>query len=589
MSFTGELEHLPIVDILQLLHATRKSGILRLAGRKGESQLVLKDGYIVSANHLNSSVRIGKILVDLDIISSETLNLALQVQLRAGNDRKPLIVTLIEMEAVREEDAYKGLERLIELTLVEILTWKKGTFTLEACPATVSDTYRFYPERITSEVSVDTQGILMDTLRVFDEKMRDGELADKDVPEEEEPAITGELEHLPIVDILQLLHATRKSGVLRFASRKGESQLVLKDGCIVSANHLNSSVRIGKILVDLGIITAETLSQALQVQRQAGKDRKPLIVTLIEMGVVSEEDACTGLEQLIELTVVEILTWKKGTFTLETSPAADSDSLRFYPERISREVRVDTQGILMDSLRIFDEKMHEGELNDEDSPGDTPAILLEEPEETEFDRLMADIGGPFTEPEDWGHDPAPVQGHEAEEVAPSLSMQELEQLADFLGGLPAASDTAAEPSSFVIFFSPDPLIGHAVTTVCRPVGIPVSVAYTEDELDQMLDWAAAGDKLPFLVIDAPLQDDDGFFPEQIFSLRERLRRRHPGISIIQLAEPGQEAFALQSYAAGVHAVIPRPSLHDRREAYVTDTIRFLMAFQSYLSAMASGR
>ncbi len=47
MSFTGELEHLPIVDILQLLHATRKSGILRLAGRKGESQLVLKDGYIV--------------------------------------------------------------------------------------------------------------------------------------------------------------------------------------------------------------------------------------------------------------------------------------------------------------------------------------------------------------------------------------------------------------------------------------------------------------------------------------------------------------------------------------------------------------
>lgn len=105
----------------------------------------------------------------------------------------------------------------------------------------------------------------------------------------------------------------------------------------------------------------------------------------------------------------------------------------------------------------------------------------------------------------------------------------------------------------------------------------------------MLDWAAARDKLPILVIDAPLQDDAGFFPEEIFSLRERIRRRHPGIPIIQLAEPGQEAFALQSYAAGVHAVIPRPSLHVRRETYVTDTIRFLKAFQSYLSAMASGR
>lgn len=262
-------------------------------------------------------------------------------------------------------------------------------------------------------------------------------------------SFTGELEHLPIVDILQLLHATRKSGILRLAGRKGESQLVLKDGYIVSANHLNSSVRIGKILVDLDIISSETLNLALQVQLRAGNDRKPLIVTLIEMEAVREEDAYKGLERLIELTLVEILTWKKGTFTLETSPAADSDSFRFYPERISREVSVDIQGILMDSLRIFDEKMRDGELNDEDFPGEPPAILLEEP----------------AEPEDWGHDPAPVQGHEAEEVAPSLSMQELEQLAGFLGGLTAAPDTAAEPSSFVIFFSPDPLIGHAVTTV----------------------------------------------------------------------------------------------------------------------------
>lgn len=77
MSFTGKLEHLPIIDVIQLLHSTRKSGILRFASRKGESQLVFKDGYIVSANHPNSSVRIGKILVDLNIISPETLSQAL--------------------------------------------------------------------------------------------------------------------------------------------------------------------------------------------------------------------------------------------------------------------------------------------------------------------------------------------------------------------------------------------------------------------------------------------------------------------------------------------------------------------------------
>ena len=67
MSFTGDLEHLPIVDVIQLLHATRKSGVLRVTCRKGESQLVFKDGYMVSANHLNNSVRIGKILSDLNV------------------------------------------------------------------------------------------------------------------------------------------------------------------------------------------------------------------------------------------------------------------------------------------------------------------------------------------------------------------------------------------------------------------------------------------------------------------------------------------------------------------------------------------
>ena len=40
MSFDGDLEHLPIVDVIQLLHSTGKSGTLTLKSPKGESQLV---------------------------------------------------------------------------------------------------------------------------------------------------------------------------------------------------------------------------------------------------------------------------------------------------------------------------------------------------------------------------------------------------------------------------------------------------------------------------------------------------------------------------------------------------------------------
>lgn len=375
-------------------------------------------------------------------------------------------------------------------------------------------------------------------------------------------SFTGELEHLPIVDVIQLLHSTRKSGILRVASRKGESQLVFKDGYIVSANHLNSSVRIGKILVDLNIISQETLAQALKAQLRAGKDCKPLIVTLIERGGVKEEDAYRGLEQLIELTLVEILTWKKGTFTLDVLPSSVSDEYRYYPERISREINVNTQVVLMEALRVFDEKMRDGELAEKDFP--------------EEEGLTESA-------------PATTHRQKLEEIAPSLPVQEREELAAFLGGFSAVRETVAETARSVILFSSDHLISHAVTAVCTPAGIPVSVASEERDLDPILVKALAGNDVPILVIDAPRQVDNRFSPKEISSLWQRKRVHYPEICVIQLAAPGDAAFALQSYSDGVRAVLPRPSLSERRATYVTDAIQFLTAIRVFLMATAFDR
>lgn len=184
MSFTGDLEDLPIADIIQLLHTTRKSGILRVKSRKGESNLVFKDGYIVSASHLNNSVRIGTILIERSIITPEILNQTLLKQKQAGSERKPLIVTLLDSGFVKEDDAYKGLEHLIEITIVEILTWRRGTFTMEVRPDATTDEYRYYPDKINREINVNSQGVLMDALCSYDEKMRDGELKEEEIPEE---------------------------------------------------------------------------------------------------------------------------------------------------------------------------------------------------------------------------------------------------------------------------------------------------------------------------------------------------------------------------------------------------------------------
>ncbi len=200
MSLNGNLEHLPIVDVIQLIHGTRKSGILRIVGRKGESQLVFKEGYLVGASHLNNSLRIGDLLVERGVLTQDVLDRAVEEQSQAGRERRPLIVTLLEKGVVEAKEAYGALQALIEKTIVDILTWKKGTFELKDSLEMAPDDYRFYPESLSQEINVDTQGILMDALRLFDEKRRDGALA----VESEEEAAELSADDLGLADLDQL-------------------------------------------------------------------------------------------------------------------------------------------------------------------------------------------------------------------------------------------------------------------------------------------------------------------------------------------------------------------------------------------------
>ena len=178
MSFNGDLEHFPLVDIIQLLHMSSKSGVLYLKSHKGESQLVFRDGYFVSANHLENRLRIGRVLIDMNAITKEQLDQALLEQKNAGIERKPLVATLIDQGTIDKETAFKGLEILIEMTIVEVLTWETGTFSLDVAKEYVSDEYRYFPENLQKEILLNAQGILMDSLRIYDEKMRDGTLSD---------------------------------------------------------------------------------------------------------------------------------------------------------------------------------------------------------------------------------------------------------------------------------------------------------------------------------------------------------------------------------------------------------------------------
>lgn len=188
MSFSGDLEYLSIVDVIQLLHTTRKTGTLKISGRKGEISLTFNDGYLNGASHYDTDTRTGTILVEAKVINQPDLDRALAIQAQAGANRRPLIATLLENGLVNKDDAYRCLETLIELTIVEILTWKKGTFSLEADAVPICDEFRFFPGKLEEDLNLPTEHVLMDALRIYDEKKRDGLLADEELAEPESPS-----------------------------------------------------------------------------------------------------------------------------------------------------------------------------------------------------------------------------------------------------------------------------------------------------------------------------------------------------------------------------------------------------------------
>lgn len=406
-------------------------------------------------------------------------------------------------------------------------------------------------------------------------------------------SFNGNLEHFPLVDVIQLLHMTNKTGILFIKSPKGESQLVFHKGYFVSANHLNNSVRIGQVLVDMHAITDQQLSQALAEQKNAGVARKPLVATLIEQGTIDKETAYKGLETLIELTIVEVMTWASGTFTLDVSNEYVSDEYRYFPEKLQQEILLNAQGVLMDALRIYDEKMRDGTLSkvffsDESTVktvpergSDVPSITADLLGLDALDDISRKIPDVFSGLKDL--DFAQEHRQVVTLALPETPSDLQEQLISFLSDIstPAAIDTRP-PVTSIILLSQNELLAHAVTTVCRHENLSVLATDEEVGLDMIIEQSLGRDLHPVLVIDIP-HDSDG---EQAVALVRQKAATYPQISILIAACCHTwRAISMAALGAGTRSIIPRPCRRCHEDSYVPQLLEFLSVLGPFLKTI----
>lgn len=409
-------------------------------------------------------------------------------------------------------------------------------------------------------------------------------------------SFNGDLEHLPIVDVIQLLHATRKSGTLTVKGQKGEGQLVFNDGYIVSANHYDNSIRIGRILVEAGVITEALLDQALQEQKNTVGPRKPLIAALIENGAVQKEDAYRGLETLIELTIVEVLTWKTGTFTLDVMKTAVSDEYRYFPEKLHQDMQFHTENVLMDALRIYDEKKRDGtlvELGPAEAITDAEAfaegggdlvLSADDLGLEDLERLDKKIPEVFTALEDRMR----ATGHRRAipELAPELAEKDRDKLIAFLENFAAGGRFDGGIETSVILFSADELMTYCLTAVCRQAGLHVFSTNEAKDLDPVIDQFLARPGVTVLVLDAPGAADRSISPAMTAATAAREKAFSPHLITIQLLDPRGDGARRLAAGEGVQAVLTRPIPERRREAFPDEALPLLAAFPAQLTAYA---
>jgi len=417
-------------------------------------------------------------------------------------------------------------------------------------------------------------------------------------------SFTGNLEHLPIVDIIQLLHSTRKTGTLYLTSEKGESQLVFNDGYIVSANHSNNSIRIGQILLSMNMVSQEQLESALKKQQSAGAKRKPLIATLIEDNHISSEEAYKGLETLIEMSIVEVLTWKNGTFSLDVYKTGISDEYRYFPETLKKDISMDAQGILMDALRIYDEKMRDGSLTKDLFCLDSPQKQVEGHTSTMVpESVTADLLGLDNLEQVKSKIPDVFQSlnehnfsdHSDDLSATSLLHQEQEERQRVYNCLNeyALQSHKTDPRTSsdrlplaVVTLSKDDFIKHVISSVCSYDGIS---NYTADDTFRLADVISKPElsgHLKLIVIDTPSSDNAFYNEDDIISILESYNKNDDKVYALQLFGATDYSFSMRALLAGADAIIPRPLADSQQIVYNNETVDFIKVLQNHLRTIA---
>jgi len=175
-------------------------------------------------------------------------------------------------------------------------------------------------------------------------------------------SISGELEDVSVLNIMQFIHHGMRSGSLLLT--RGDEQASVRFNCgrIVNAS-APGSAQLGERLIDDALINSERLLESLSEQASE-QVMRPLGSILLERQVVPKDDLQAALTQQVEETIRRLLQWDRGSFAFTLD-----DPLSEAPEpELRAQISLDTQAVLLECLQLIEGRSVDGEGDAQSAP-----------------------------------------------------------------------------------------------------------------------------------------------------------------------------------------------------------------------------
>src|SRR4029077_18946804 len=109
---------------------------------------------------------------------------------------------------------------------------------------------------------------------------------------------------------------------------------------------------------DRGILDGAIRSQNEEIERRS------LGQILVSSGSIDAEGLRRMIAEQIEQAVSEVMVWDTGTFEFAIDDLRPIDDIALYPSDVLPESDINTQMVLLEAARIFDERNRDGSRAD---------------------------------------------------------------------------------------------------------------------------------------------------------------------------------------------------------------------------------